>query len=288
MARKRKRRPTSVCANCGEGLPATASFCAGCGQANHDPRGSLRLVFGELIEAVTDLDNRVWLTLRTLLFRPGVVAVEYASGKRAKYVPPFRLFIVASAVYFLAASVFEAPRPTIRSGEEVRALQTASGQGLSRALDAYGTRLERDGETMARGELTALPFDLFRYLKYTVWLLLPFAAIAVWLVDPRPARLFVDALVFTLYSFSFLLLCGTSYVGLPSRPAFYAVSTVIEIGLGAWLFVASARFWGTRGWSSVWRFAAVAILCGLVFGLVFAAFLLWSYLSAAQGVAGTS
>lgn len=62
-------------------------------------------VAAELFEDLTHADHRVWRTLKPLLLRPGEVTVEYLRGKRARYTPPFRLYIVLSLLFFLTASL---------------------------------------------------------------------------------------------------------------------------------------------------------------------------------------
>ena len=47
------------------------------------------------------LDGRLWRSLPMLLFRPGRMTRNYLDGKRARYVPPFRMFLMASVIFFL-------------------------------------------------------------------------------------------------------------------------------------------------------------------------------------------
>ena len=90
----------SACPNCG--TPITGVFCAHCGQhlADREPtfRSLIRDAFGE----ITDLDGRIWRTVRTLLFRPGVITRDYLDGKRARYLPPFRIYLIANVILYFA------------------------------------------------------------------------------------------------------------------------------------------------------------------------------------------
>ena len=64
----------------------------------------------EAFESLTHADSRVWKTLGYLLARPGLLTREFLDGRRARYLPPFRLYIVISLVFFLAmvgVGVFE-------------------------------------------------------------------------------------------------------------------------------------------------------------------------------------
>jgi len=88
------------CRNCGHDV--SERFCPNCGQlaaSFHRPIWSL---IGETISDAFALDGRLARTLPTLLFRPGRLTKAYTSGKRARYVPPFRLFLLASVIFYLS------------------------------------------------------------------------------------------------------------------------------------------------------------------------------------------
>ena len=89
------------CLNCGTRL--RGQYCGNCGQ-----RASSRLIslwelmrdaFGDLLE----LDSRLWRTLIPLLVRPGKLTRDYLEGRRARYMPPFRMYLVLSVIFFVVA-----------------------------------------------------------------------------------------------------------------------------------------------------------------------------------------
>jgi hypothetical protein len=55
--------------------------------------------FGDLLE----LDSRLWQTLIPLLIRPGQLTADYLQGKRARFMPPFRMYLVLSLLFFIVA-----------------------------------------------------------------------------------------------------------------------------------------------------------------------------------------
>jgi hypothetical protein len=91
-----------TCANCG--APVTGRFCGACGQRLGHQVHSLSEFLGEAAEVITHADSRVWRTFVPLLFRPGFLTQQYLAGRRASYLPPFRLYIVLSVVFFLIVS----------------------------------------------------------------------------------------------------------------------------------------------------------------------------------------
>ncbi len=78
-------------------------YCGSCGQR---ARGRLISLWELLQDAFGDLfeiDSRLWRTLIPLLIRPGRLTRDYLEGKRARYMPPFRMYLVLSVIFFVVA-----------------------------------------------------------------------------------------------------------------------------------------------------------------------------------------
>ena len=89
-----------VCGNCGHKLQAGDHFCAFCGQDTHPHKIPFKHFIAELLEGTLHLDTKILPTLRKLLTNPGTIIYDYNHNKRARYVPPIRLYIFVSFVYF--------------------------------------------------------------------------------------------------------------------------------------------------------------------------------------------
>ncbi|HKJ20007.1 MAG TPA: DUF3667 domain-containing protein, partial [Woeseiaceae bacterium] len=89
------------CLNCGTEL--RGQYCGHCGQRARSRLISLweliQDAFGDLLE----LDSRLWRTVIPLLVRPGQLTRDYLEGRRARYMPPFRMYLVLSVVFFVVA-----------------------------------------------------------------------------------------------------------------------------------------------------------------------------------------
>ena len=59
----------------------------------------------EITGDLFDLDSRIWRTLVALLFRPGHLSAEFIAGRRARYLPPLRLYLVISFILFLTIGI---------------------------------------------------------------------------------------------------------------------------------------------------------------------------------------
>ncbi|WP_229528695.1 zinc ribbon domain-containing protein [Planctobacterium marinum] len=95
-----------TCANCQTTLSDTDNFCSECGQNTKSHRQPFPLFMRESLHELLDIDGRLMLTLKTLLLKPGLAAHEYQQGKRQKYTPPLRLYLVFSLLFFLLLSSF--------------------------------------------------------------------------------------------------------------------------------------------------------------------------------------
>ena len=96
-------RAAHRCLNCGAVL--TGRYCANCGQAADVHVPSTAELVHEALEGITHSDSRLWRTLYLLWFKPGKLTQEFVAGRRAAYLPPFRLYLVLSILFFLAASI---------------------------------------------------------------------------------------------------------------------------------------------------------------------------------------
>ena len=77
------------------------------------PHPTLRELAGDAWHELTGYDGRIMATLRGLA-RPGFLTREYIEGRRAHYLPPVRVYLVVSVIYFVIA----ASAPTLGSGRE--------------------------------------------------------------------------------------------------------------------------------------------------------------------------
>lgn len=101
-ARTKPAPPARPCPNCGTRVDDR--FCPRCGQANRERLVSFRSIVRDAVEDQFSLGGALPRTLGALLFRPGRLTRDYVEGRVARYVAPFRLYLVASLVFFVAIS----------------------------------------------------------------------------------------------------------------------------------------------------------------------------------------
>ena len=104
--RRRRRsklpeKPLTHCENCG--APLTGEFCSKCGQHAIDYRRSLFRVLVDAADSFLNWDTKFLKSLSLLLIRPWQLTNDFNAGRRARYVHPLRLYLLASIVFFLLA-----------------------------------------------------------------------------------------------------------------------------------------------------------------------------------------
>ncbi len=89
-----------ICPNCG--AEEVGKFCPNCGQSNKDFNKPLKEIFGDLLDSI-NLDVRLINSLIPFFTKPGFLTEEYFKGRRRNYVPPMRMYILFSVLFFFLA-----------------------------------------------------------------------------------------------------------------------------------------------------------------------------------------
>src|ERR1043165_1590104 len=101
---------SEACLNCG--TPLAGPFCSACGQRDIPPYPSMRELVVDAFWELSGWDGRFASTVKALVRRPGMLTREFLEGRRARYLSPLRLYLMASLAYFL----FAASVPDVRIG----------------------------------------------------------------------------------------------------------------------------------------------------------------------------
>jgi len=91
-----------ACLNCGQAL--AGPFCAQCGQRDVPPYPSVRELVVDAFWELSGWDGRFASTVRALVRRPGMLTREFLEGRRARYLSPLRLYLLASLAYFVISA----------------------------------------------------------------------------------------------------------------------------------------------------------------------------------------
>lgn len=91
------------CRNCKTEF--TGNFCPQCGQSTKDYERPLLSLIRDLVTDVFSFDTRFWKTILATFFMPAQLITNYVEGKNVRYMPPFRLYLFVSFIFFILLNV---------------------------------------------------------------------------------------------------------------------------------------------------------------------------------------
>jgi hypothetical protein len=156
------------CLNCG--TVVTGRHCAQCGQSAETHVLSLKEVAGDVTHSLLHLDSRVWRSVKLLMLRPGELTREFIAGRHQLYIPPFRLYLAISILYFALQTLLPdfddvklsvSDKPTAGRVNAPAAVSGTAGGALSadeakkaaaeKIAQDIGKELEAEGIAKSRG-----------------------------------------------------------------------------------------------------------------------------------------
>jgi len=106
MTRTKYMNVSGNCPNCDSVLQGR--FCSTCGQDQRIARLTFVGMLREALQELTDVDGRFIKTVTTLLIRPGRITKDYLRRRRAGYLPPLRMYLIASVVLYFVLDTLTA------------------------------------------------------------------------------------------------------------------------------------------------------------------------------------
>lgn len=167
--------PHTHCQNCGTAL--TGPFCHRCGQHDLDFHRSFGHVLLEALESFFHFDAKFFRNIITLLFQPGRLTAEFNAGRRASQMPPFRLYLFISVLFFFVsflggdrAEEKETPpasRQVLSAALQDLAKETAD-PSARQSLQTVAAQLQDPGNKIPEQELKAIPAGLAQKIRQEI------------------------------------------------------------------------------------------------------------------------
>lgn len=287
------------CKNCGAVL--LGRFCHHCSQAGevHVPT-TLELVH-EFLEGLTHSDSRLWRTLTTLWFRPGKLTSEFVAGRRATYLPPFRLYLIVSIVFFLIASTVhtqaklmsfdEAFKPAGAPSASAPAVKPPANcdelaASVFKSHSSWQPRIKHACEAMARDSGDSLMHVVFGTMPKAMFIFLPLIAFLHMLMYWHPRYRYAEQLLFFVHLHAFffsiaILISGVVYAG-STWPKISGVTDVLDSLLGwslpVYSVLAMRRVFRGSWVATLFKGVALFFVYMIVFGLTVAAVFVYAIL----------
>lgn len=245
-----------TCVTCGK--EAQEHFCAHCGEKRRtDHNFSLRHVLAEAAEAFFHVDSKLFLTLRTLVTRPGKLTSEFFLGRRKPYMSPLQTFFVCNLLFFVLQPLtgLEILAPPLRVFESYDFV----GKTATRLVDRRLTKEHLSRTNPQQFKEFTERFERVAHLqaKSLILALAPMLAAVLAILNYGQKRHFSEHIIFSLHAYAWwllwllanlvilalvvLLLLGRQQIDLKY---FDDAATLLEFGgLGAYLFFAGRRFY---------------------------------------------
>jgi hypothetical protein len=225
------------CPNCGYNFHYDCRYCPECGQKNHSLAIPFKHVMEEVLESTLHFDTKLVHSLKLLIFKPGILSAEFISGRRMRYVPPIRLYIFISFMFFFLYSLhphFSGSHPAVAgsaqaqsSGEsqdmkmsvfdvksedlksmndrQIDSLIVANGMAES-PMKKYILRQFAQVAKSGKGEFKHL---VLKNISYMMFILMPFFSFLVYLFYRKTIQYYMSCLVISIHMHSFIFLLLT-------------------------------------------------------------------------------
>lgn len=249
LKKKEKKQivPTTLsdsnCPNCLNLLLDQSNFCSNCGQDTHTIKLPFKHIVLDFLEGLFHFDTKFWLTMKQLFKNPGIVINEYNSNKRVRYVPPIRLYIFVSVLFFILANnginkkandvtsimendllikgftvtLFSTTRVDLNSAKKLAAIPHITEKQVDSILtsasikaSSLNIKIIQNLIQLKRKEISAhdISHKFMTGISKVLFILMPVFAFIIWLiVNPRKLY-FMDTLIYSIYfhSFYFILM----------------------------------------------------------------------------------
>jgi hypothetical protein len=279
----KKRKLYTSCPNCGHQLH-DEPFCSQCGQQNHDLRVPFKHLLGELLESTLHLNSKSFKTIVALLLKPGFLTMQFNAGKRRSYVPPLRLYILLSFIFFFILAVrpkeasknessnqweftfysIPSPKFTGLSDKEVDSLLVASDIDTT----AFNKYMARQVRRMMNNP-TEFRNALGKNISYMMFALMPLSAFFIFLLHKKSTRYYLDCLIFSIHYHSLLFILLILFIIVNMITDAGIISIVVLIYSLAYLFLSLKKVYSQNLFRAFYKTVILALLAPISIAVTF-------------------
>jgi hypothetical protein len=186
------------CKSCGN--THQENFCPVCGERKFELKQlSVKHFIEETFEGFIHFDNKFLYTLKTLIFQPGQLAVNYTEGRRVKFMKPIQFFLVINILFFFLSignNLYRLPLNNYVNYEPFTNYNTRH---------IVQEKLKRSGLSFA--EYTQIFNERIGSVsKEFIFIFIPFYGTLLFLLFFWKKKYFVEHLVFASHFVAFILL----------------------------------------------------------------------------------
>lgn len=224
-----------ICVSCGTKL--IDKHCHHCGEkVVSSDDFSLSKLIEQGIDIFTHLDSKLFKSLKALLFRPGLLAVEYIKGVRKPYMKPFQVFLLSNFFFFLflsSADIFLVPSTWFFSDYYPGISEMAEEISLKKNISLQQLALVYDSKVVSNSKLFVIS-------------IVPILALGTLVTGFKKHPEYGKHVVHSLYILAFIMVYAVVISkfedilpdSLPERP----IKIIVSTGLMVYIFISLKRF----------------------------------------------
>ena len=258
-----------TCPTCRE--ERATQFCGRCGEKRLDHHDlTIAGLVGHAFESLTNVDGRIFRSVRDLAIRPGTLTAAYMRGQRRPYFAPFQMFLVTNVLFFVLQSAL---------GFQVLSNDLESHIGTAKGSRQYYSAIARplaERRLAASGRTIEQYSDVFNHAvrvnaKGLVVAMVPLVGLVLFACFPRARYPATTAIVLALHFLAFFLLLEAvlmPLLGVPAGVLLSALSvgwlwdpltsTVLIAICAIWLYKASRVVYGASPKSAALKATVIA------------------------------
>ena len=257
----------TTCRNCGAALQG--KYCHACGQKAVPSEVSVHQLLHEGFHEFAHLDqSKVAQTLKLLLIKPGELTAELLRGRRVRYIPPVRLYLVCSLLFFALAAWTRSPFITIQMTKDDVANDAEREETKRQTVE----RLEHLREQMTHNTPRAM------------FVLMPVFGLLSWGLYRRAQPYYVAHLYYAIHfhAFVFLMLAVKVAFGLLGT-AGTLVGGLFPLTIIPYHYMALRRVFGGTRKQVAWKGTLIALIYTLLIMAIMVALVAWTIRNAILG-----
>ncbi|MEM7297472.1 MAG: DUF3667 domain-containing protein [Bacteroidota bacterium] len=229
-----------ICKNCERELEKDFRFCPDCGQEHKEKVVTFKQFILDFLGDYFTFDSLIIRSVQPLLFRPGFLTKEFLEGRRVRYIPPLRMFIFISIIFFLILGPLE---------KTIQVENSEEAEFLDWFFSVWFPRL--------------------------FFLLLPLFALFLFILFRKPGRFYLTHFIFSVHIHAFVFALLTIMVILidyifPSSVFLSQWSLVITILLiEVYLFVSLHRVYEQKWFTTLFKLIVINVMYSISVMIIF-------------------
>lgn len=268
------------CKNCSTEF--NGKFCPNCGQSIYEFDRPLSFLIVDLLGNMFAFDTRFWRSFSDLTIKPGKFTAEFLKGHRARYAPPFRIYIFISLLMFILLSQFiqsnfkvdeeaisklklkERKDIGLEGGEvDIESLESDSTE-VNLSINLGG---EDDEVKLLEGLKTIVKNpgiyinSFLRVFSWSMFFLMPVYAFFLWLLFRKKRKYYFSHLIYSLNQHSMIFLIIILVLGIKLLfPGGYTWENYLFLYIPIYMFIGSKRLYRYSFLSTFFRFLTALYL----------------------------